>query len=194
VHFRLDDDHPVGASHHQKLVVVDDRVAFVGGIDLAAARWDTPEHRAYDPRRRDPGAFTAAATLMVPVTALTVGAALVFGLREGFGNALAGALASAAVTYVAGRLLPPRILRAVVGPRLRALMRRLAGRGVLAIATVRLEAAAPFGLVNLVAGAVRMSPAAFALGTLVSVVPGMLVMAAPPSTFATCSVRRGSRG
>ncbi len=54
VHFRLDGNHPVGASHHQKIVVVDDAVAFAGGIDLARERWDTPEHRANDPRRVGP--------------------------------------------------------------------------------------------------------------------------------------------
>lgn len=53
-HFRLDDMHPSGASHHQKMVVVDDRIAFVGGIDLSRWRWDTPEHRPDDPRRVDP--------------------------------------------------------------------------------------------------------------------------------------------
>ena len=54
VHFRLDGNHPIGASHHQKIVVVDDAVAFVGGIDLAIRRWDTSDHRAGDPRRVDP--------------------------------------------------------------------------------------------------------------------------------------------
>jgi phospholipase D1/2 len=53
-HFRLDGSHPKGASHHQKVVVVDDRVAFAGGIDLSRWRWDTSEHRAQDPRRIDP--------------------------------------------------------------------------------------------------------------------------------------------
>ena len=53
-HFRLDAEHPSGASHHQKVVVVDDRVAFVGGIDLSRWRWDTSEHRPDDPRRTDP--------------------------------------------------------------------------------------------------------------------------------------------
>lgn len=52
VHFALDGEHPVGASHHQKVVVIDDEVAFVGGMDLTFARWDTPEHRAGDPRRK----------------------------------------------------------------------------------------------------------------------------------------------
>ena len=55
VHFRLDDQHPVGASHHQKIAVIDDALAFCGGLDVTACRWDTPEHTARDPRRRDPG-------------------------------------------------------------------------------------------------------------------------------------------
>ncbi len=52
-HFRLDGRHPKGASHHQKLVVIDDCVAFVGGIDLSRWRWDTSDHKAEDPRRQD---------------------------------------------------------------------------------------------------------------------------------------------
>ena len=55
VHFELDGAHPVGASHHQKVVVIDDALAFVGGLDLTHCRWDTPEHRADDPRRKHPG-------------------------------------------------------------------------------------------------------------------------------------------
>jgi phosphatidylserine/phosphatidylglycerophosphate/cardiolipin synthase-like enzyme/uncharacterized membrane protein YdjX (TVP38/TMEM64 family) len=54
VHFRLDGEHPLGASHHQKLVVIDDAIAFAGGMDLAANRWDTRLHRPDDPRRVNP--------------------------------------------------------------------------------------------------------------------------------------------
>ncbi|MET0594317.1 MAG: VTT domain-containing protein, partial [Polyangiaceae bacterium] len=46
-----DDHHPVGASHHQKVVVIDDQMAFAGGMDLTFARWDTSEHRPNDARR-----------------------------------------------------------------------------------------------------------------------------------------------
>jgi phosphatidylserine/phosphatidylglycerophosphate/cardiolipin synthase-like enzyme/uncharacterized membrane protein YdjX (TVP38/TMEM64 family) len=53
-HFRLDAKHPSGASHHQKVVVIDDRLAFVGGIDLSRWRWDTSQHKPEDPRRIDP--------------------------------------------------------------------------------------------------------------------------------------------
>lgn len=52
--FHLDDRHPPGASHHQKIVVLDDALAFVGGIDLTRGRWDRPEHRAVEPLRRLP--------------------------------------------------------------------------------------------------------------------------------------------
>jgi phosphatidylserine/phosphatidylglycerophosphate/cardiolipin synthase-like enzyme/uncharacterized membrane protein YdjX (TVP38/TMEM64 family) len=51
--FHLDSNHPLGASHHQKIVVVDDAVAFAGGLDIAEHRWDTPSHRPQDPRRVD---------------------------------------------------------------------------------------------------------------------------------------------
>jgi phospholipase D1/2 len=51
--FHLDGKHPPGGSHHQKVVVVDDAVAFVGGLDLTHSRWDTPQHRREEPSRRD---------------------------------------------------------------------------------------------------------------------------------------------
>ena len=51
IDFRFDATHPVAGSHHQKIVVIDDRLAFVGGLDLTNRRWDTPRHKADDPRR-----------------------------------------------------------------------------------------------------------------------------------------------
>jgi phospholipase D1/2 len=51
IHLRFDRKFPTGGSHHQKIVVIDDAIAFSGGMDLAADRWDTSEHRADDPRR-----------------------------------------------------------------------------------------------------------------------------------------------
>lgn len=52
--FALDDQHPFGASQHQKIVVIDDSIAFVGGIDLTVGRLDGPEHRPDDPHRQTP--------------------------------------------------------------------------------------------------------------------------------------------
>ncbi len=50
----LDDLVPLGGSHHQKIVTIDDKVAFCGGLDLAIQRWDTRDHIADDERRVNP--------------------------------------------------------------------------------------------------------------------------------------------
>jgi phosphatidylserine/phosphatidylglycerophosphate/cardiolipin synthase-like enzyme/uncharacterized membrane protein YdjX (TVP38/TMEM64 family) len=55
VRFGFDDRIPVGGSHHQKIVVVDDQLAFCGGIDLTGHRWDTSAHRVDEPLRTSAG-------------------------------------------------------------------------------------------------------------------------------------------
>lgn len=47
----LDGKLPMGASHHQKAIIVDDAVAFCGGGDIGPDRWDTAAHLDDDPRR-----------------------------------------------------------------------------------------------------------------------------------------------
>jgi phosphatidylserine/phosphatidylglycerophosphate/cardiolipin synthase-like enzyme/uncharacterized membrane protein YdjX (TVP38/TMEM64 family) len=54
VRFALDAAHPVGASQHQKLVVIDDAIAFCGGLDLTYRRLDDQCHAPDDPRRVNP--------------------------------------------------------------------------------------------------------------------------------------------
>lgn len=44
VKFVLDESLPFGASHHQKIVVIDDKIAFSGGCDFGPDRWDTCDH------------------------------------------------------------------------------------------------------------------------------------------------------
>lgn len=51
--FQMDGKHPMGGSQHQKLVVIDDRLAFVGGLDLTRSRWDTTAHAPDEPLRVD---------------------------------------------------------------------------------------------------------------------------------------------
>ena len=52
VHFALNSYQPSGASQHQKIVAIDDEVAFIGGLDITMGRWDTPDHKA-DNEKRD---------------------------------------------------------------------------------------------------------------------------------------------
>jgi phosphatidylserine/phosphatidylglycerophosphate/cardiolipin synthase-like enzyme len=53
--FHFDNQHPLGASHHQKFVVVDGRIGFVGGLDFNADDWDDRRHLAEHPDRHDSG-------------------------------------------------------------------------------------------------------------------------------------------
>ncbi len=46
IHWRMDNAHPPGASHHQKLIAIDRSLAFVGGMDLCTSRWDDRQHQA----------------------------------------------------------------------------------------------------------------------------------------------------
>jgi phospholipase D1/2 len=55
VRFGFDDRIPFGGSHHQKIVVIDDQLAFCGGIDLTGHRWDTSAHRIEEPARTSSG-------------------------------------------------------------------------------------------------------------------------------------------
>lgn len=54
IDFKFDAAHPIGCSHHQKIVVIDDEFAVCGGIDMTARRWDTREHLEHDDRRKRP--------------------------------------------------------------------------------------------------------------------------------------------
>lgn len=54
IRFCLDDCVPLGSSQHQKLVVIDDALAFSGGLDITVLRWDTAAHRLDEPFRVDP--------------------------------------------------------------------------------------------------------------------------------------------
>ena len=51
VHLELEGVGLLGACHHQKVVVIDDKVAFCGGGDVSVDRWDEAGHFSGDPRR-----------------------------------------------------------------------------------------------------------------------------------------------
>lgn len=54
IRLKLDHAHPSGITHHQKIIVIDEVLAFCGGIDATADRWDTPDHADDNPLRVRP--------------------------------------------------------------------------------------------------------------------------------------------
>jgi phosphatidylserine/phosphatidylglycerophosphate/cardiolipin synthase-like enzyme len=53
--FRWDNTVPLGGSHHQKVAIVDGRVAFFGSQDICQARWDDSSHRPENEHRTSRG-------------------------------------------------------------------------------------------------------------------------------------------
>lgn len=53
LHYWQDSTVPSGACHHQKIVIVDDEVAFCGGMDIALKRWDDRDHSPSNHNRID---------------------------------------------------------------------------------------------------------------------------------------------
>lgn len=56
VKFSFDAHHVAGGAHHQKFVVIDGQLAFLGGMDLCDHRWDDRQHRVPNPLRVSRGA------------------------------------------------------------------------------------------------------------------------------------------
>jgi uncharacterized membrane protein YdjX (TVP38/TMEM64 family) len=69
-------------------------------------------------------------------------------------------------------------LRAVIGPRLKRVQRRIVKGGVVTIAAIRLVPIAPFTVVNIVAGASEIRLGPFIAGTILGMAPGWLLMSA----------------
>jgi len=124
------------------------------------------------------GIFVLAGLVVFPVTVLIAATAVAFGAWPGVAFAAAGALASALVTYAIGRLTGPERLRRWLGPRLNGLGERVARQGVVAVVAVRLVPVAPFTVVNLIAGALRIRLVDYLAGTFLGLVPGLLLMTA----------------
>ncbi|WP_334129948.1 VTT domain-containing protein [Sneathiella sp.] len=57
IHYCADYTVPFSACHHQKVIVIDDEIAFCGGIDIALGRWDQRQHRVRARHRVDPGGW-----------------------------------------------------------------------------------------------------------------------------------------
>ena len=123
------------------------------------------------------GLYVAAGLVMFPVTLLIFQTALVFDPWIALVHAIAGSLASAAVTWTLGRLLGRGAVRRLAGRYSTKISRFMARRGLLTMAAVRLVPVAPYSLVNLVAGASGVPFGQFVAGTLIGMLPGIVAIA-----------------
>jgi phospholipase D1/2 len=124
------------------------------------------------------GLFMTLGLIAFPVNVLIVATAAAFGLWPGLMYAGVGAMVSAFVTYLVGRRMGPGVLRKIIGPRINKVSRSIARNGIMAVTLVRLMPVAPFTLVNLVAGAIRIPLLDYMVGTALGLAPGLVLMTA----------------
>jgi len=122
-------------------------------------------------------AFTLGSLVVVPLTLMIVATISVFGPWTGSLYALGGAELAAVVTFLIGRAVGRDALSRIAGGSDKTILRKLADPGVLSIAVLRLVPVAPFSVVNLVAGASRISFVSFAVGSFAGLMPGTIAVA-----------------
>ncbi len=123
-------------------------------------------------------AFVVGGLVVFPVLVLIAATAAALGPWMGFFSAGIGVLLSALTLFSIGRFLGHVRLQRLLGRRAARIQRRVIGKGVVAVAMIRMVPIAPFSVVNLVAGASELSLRDFMLGTVLGMAPGIAVMAA----------------
>jgi phospholipase D1/2 len=118
--------------------------------------------------------YTPAAFLMFPRPLITLLAVIAFGPWKGFAIAITGIIGSALATYFVGRSLPEKTLQRLAGRKLERTTQAIRKRGLLSVFAVSVAPVAPFPVVGMVAGAVKIKLWHYVLGTVMGMTPGTL--------------------
>ena len=121
-------------------------------------------------------AYVLLVLMAVPVLALIVVGATVFGPWPGMAYSLVGMVTGATVAFAFGRFTGAQGMDRFMQGRLRLLSQHLHRRGVLTVALARFMPVAPFMVVNLVAGALRVKLRDFVLGSALGLLPGTVLI------------------
>jgi uncharacterized membrane protein YdjX (TVP38/TMEM64 family) len=121
-------------------------------------------------------AYTPAAFVMFPRPLLSLLAIVAFGLWTGGACIVAGVLGAALTTYYIGRLLPSKTVRRLAGSRFERFTELLREHGVLTIFAANMLPTPPFAVQGIMAGAIRIPLTHYTLGTLLSLLPGLIAV------------------
>jgi uncharacterized membrane protein YdjX (TVP38/TMEM64 family) len=120
------------------------------------------------------GAFLLGGIIAFPVTLLIFAVAFILEGWRAIVFSLLGCALSAILIYAIGRGLGRKQVVRLTGARLNRVNTLISKQGVLAVVAVRLVPIAPYSLVNLAAGAVRVPFRDFVYGTLLGMSPGVV--------------------
>ncbi len=123
------------------------------------------------------GGYVLAVLMAVPVAVLITVGALVFGPWPGMAYALTGMVSGAVFTYGIGRFVGAQAVDSWSDTgRVHALASALKRRGLWAIILIRVVPIAPFVMVNVAAGAIRVPLSQYVLGTFLGLAPGTVML------------------
>ena len=123
------------------------------------------------------GGYVLAVLMAMPVAVLITVGALVFGPWPGMAYALSGMVSGAVVTYGIGRFVGGQAVDSWASTgRMHAMAQALKRRGLWAIVFIRVVPVAPFVMVNMAAGAIRVPLKHYVLGTFLGLAPGTIMI------------------
>ncbi len=123
------------------------------------------------------GCFAIGGLIVFPVNVLIAATIIVFGALAGAIYALLGSVLSAIVVHEVGRRLPAGMVARLFGARGERLRARAVGHGLVAVAIVRIVPVAPYSVVSLIAGVVRVRRIDYVIGTALGMLPGIVLYA-----------------
>jgi len=122
-------------------------------------------------------AFVVGGLIVAPLSLLILATVLAFGPLVGGLCAMAGALASGAVTFVFGRWLGQPTVDRLLGRHATRVEQWLRGNGVVMVAVMRNVPVAPYSVVNLIIGSSRVGFVDYMVGTFIGLLPGVVALA-----------------
>jgi uncharacterized membrane protein YdjX (TVP38/TMEM64 family) len=118
--------------------------------------------------------FAVGTLMFAPITAMFVATSLVLSPLYGFFYCLLGGLFGGSLAYAIGRLLGARLLSRFRGAHLARLAREVEKRPLRSVLLARFLPVGNFTLINLLLGSLHVPYRAFAGGTLLGMLPGVL--------------------
>jgi uncharacterized membrane protein YdjX (TVP38/TMEM64 family) len=121
-------------------------------------------------------AYLVAGVVAFPVNILILATAAVFGPWLGFAYSALGVFTSAFLVYFVGAYLGKSAVERLFGPKLHRVLEGARKRGIMVVVTFRVVPVAPGTVVNLALGASGIRFADFAIGSVVGMTPGLLLV------------------
>ena len=139
--------------------------------------------------------YAVSCVLLIPASALTLGAGAIFGFTAGSVIVVIGATLGAAAAFLLGRTVLRRRVEAAAAsnPRLAAVDRAIAAEGTRVMLLMRISGFPPFTWINYALGLTGVGFRAYVLTTFFGIIPGVLALTWAGAAGAAALTGSGNR-